>query len=383
MPNSLDNTTEYSFVLLTLFFKTGRNNESCCDVILLVDKYNWIHDYKIKWRQLSLTEFTTASHFNKINNSFRFKFREKILRASGLENIPNPNSRIKKTYVNLSLDQIQKVNSLFDREWRSQSFSNIDYVITGSNAAGQGIHNKSSFYLKQDNSQKFNIGFLFQSLRLTFNKNELQSNEFEQIWKNYMNNSWTFTQYKFDEWLNNNHELKKDFLFFNRDLKEEEHKKKIKEIKNRYCPQKEKYEVVYNTIWKYRQNLLNDINKNKKKFVIDFWNKQFTDNFIKLIEFAHIKPVSKIKDECISQKFNKDILRQIKDKNNILPLNPDTHTLFDKKEICWNSSGDLFFIHDNTNNVEILDDLKKIPSETLFKIKKYLDWYLINICHKS
>ncbi|MBQ6970548.1 HNH endonuclease [bacterium] len=53
-----------------------------------------------------------------------------------------------------------------------------------------------------------------------------------------------------------------------------------------------------------------------------------------MIEFAHIKPVSKIKDECISQKFNKDILRQIKDKNNILPLNPDTHTLFDKKEIC-------------------------------------------------
>ena len=96
MPNLLDSVTEYSFVLLTLFFKTGRNNESCCDVILLVDEYNWIHDYKIKWKKLSLTAYTTASHFDKINNSFKFKFREKILIASGLKNIPNPNPRIKK-----------------------------------------------------------------------------------------------------------------------------------------------------------------------------------------------------------------------------------------------------------------------------------------------
>lgn len=377
MSNSLDSATEYSFVLLTLFFKTGRNNESCCDVILLVDEYNWIHDYKIKWKKLSLTTYTTASHFDKINDSFKFKFREKILIASGLKNIPNPNPRIKKEYVNLSLDQIKKINSLFDMKWKNQSFSNIDYVITGSNAAGQGIHSKSSFYLKQDNGQKFNIGFLFQSLRLTINMNELQSNEFEQIWKNYMNNSAAFKQYKFNEWLNNDHNLKEDFLFFNKDLKEEEHKNKIKQIKKRYCPQRKKYEDVYNTIWRYRHNLLNDINKNKKKFVIDFWCKQFTDDFIKLIEFAHIKPVNKIKEECISQKFNKDILLQVKDKDNILPLNPDTHTLFDKHEIYWDLNGNLFSQNISNASKDLIPTaFRLIPKATLLNISQYLSWYL-------
>ena len=116
--------------------------------------------------------------------------------------------------------------------------------------------------------------------------------------------------------------------------------------------------------------------------MIDFWCKQFTDDFIKLIEFAHIKPVKKIKEECISQKFNKDILLEIKDNDNILPLNPDTHTLFDKQEICWNLKGDLFFIHSKTNNDELIpEDLKKIPNETLLRINKYLTWYLDNILH--
>lgn len=97
-----------------------------------------------------------------------------------------------------------------------------------------------------------------------------------------------------------------------------------------------------------------------------------------MIEFAHIKPVSKIKEECVSQKFNKDILLQIKDKKNIIPLNSDTHALFDKHEIYWDSNGKLSFWNKNTVSKELisLDYFECIPRSTLSNISEYLSWYL-------
>lgn len=370
-------TANYSFVSIKLFFKTGTNNESYCDVILLVDDYNWIHDYKIKWKKLSLTKFTTASHFDKIRNSFRFKFREKILKRIGLKNTPNPHLGIKKNYTNLAQEQVNKINELFDKEWIGQSFSNIDYVITGSNATGQGKKTNSSFYTKFDNNQKFNIGFLFQSLRLTINKNELQCNEFKSIWEKYNSSQSNFKHYEFKDWLNHDHALKKDFLFFNQNLTEEQQQTKIKEIKKKYCPLREKFEEMDNLIRRNRQNLINKLNKVKKEFVSNFWNKKANIN-IKTIELAHIKPVRKIREESIANEFKKDILDEIKDINNILPLDANTHTLFDKHEICWNLNGEIFFINDKNSDESISQVFKHIPEASLSKIHKYLSWYINN-----
>ena len=373
MINLTDKICDYLFVSLELFFKTGIHNESNCDVILLVDEDNWILDYKIKWKKLSLTEFTTASHYKKnIKKSFKLKFREKLLNILGLKSIPNfyPNHR--KKYINLNKEQINNVNTLFDSKWNNQSFSNIDYVITGSNATGQGNPKNSSFYLKHDN-KKFNIGFLFQSLRLTFHKMPL--NEFKEIWEDYFKNENNYQKCNFNEWLNKNHKLRIDFEYFNQKLSPTQQKSKIKQIKNKYCPLRRKYEEIYDLTMKYRQCLYNKLKKKKEEFTNNFWNKQFNDGFFKIVHFAHIKPVSEIKKEAIANKFDKKILENIKDENNILPLDPNTHNLFDKHEICWSlESGDIFFRDKQIPDNNVREDFLKIPIKSLNKIHDYLSW---------
>ncbi len=380
--HDVERIAKYSFVPITLFLKTGKKQESYCQVILLVDEYNWIHDYKIQWKKLFITQFTTEAHFNK-SNAFRFKFRNKVLENIGLTNTPNINGRCKQ-YIDLKNKQIEKINSLFKSEWIGQTFGNIDYIITGSNPAGQGDPTKSSFYLKNGN-QKENIGFLFQSLRLKFKKDELDSNEYKLLWNDYFSRKNNIKQYKdFYEWLNHDHNLKDDFDYFNHRLTPQEQKTKIKKIQKKYCPKKTKYEEICNIVRKYRNDLYSELNKKRKNFTENFWEKKFDDGYINLVEFAHIKPVCEIKQECIKNNFDKEILLEIKDEDNILPLNPDTHTLFDKRKIYWDpKSGCLIFIDQLQHDI-VDDNIKNIPQKTLSKIDHFLSWYRDNvICKRS
>lgn len=373
---SSNKIAEYAFVELKLFFK-HKNKESCCDVILLVDEYNWIHDYKVYWGTLTLTQYTTAAHFKNNSNSFKFNFRTKLLQIIGLENRAWNKPRICKPYIDLTQDQIIKVNQLFNNEWKNQTFSNIDYVITGSNASGQGDPSRSSFYWKTKSGFNKTIGFLFQALRLKFKKSELQINEINNIWHNYNNKTNIYKHYSFDMWLNNCHDLKMYFEYFNQKLTPRQQRKKINEIKNRYCPIRARYENICNLIIKYRSNLYNKLEKEREIFIKNFWQEDFDKESIQTIEFAHIKPVCEIKRECIQNEFNENILNDVKSINNILPLDPNTHTFFDKHMIYWNLDGDLCFLIKN-NCITIQNKFKKIPPNTLLHVYKFLLWYIKN-----
>ena len=64
-------------------------------------------------------------------------------------------------------------------------------------------------------------------------------------------------------------------------------------------------------------------------------------------EKAHIKPVYEIKNEYLKNS-NKEILRQISDPYNFLPLTPNIHTMYDKYKLYWDyKTGELKSTNDN------------------------------------
>lgn len=356
------NISQYAFVKMKYFAKCGCEGE----LILLVDENFWIHDYKVTFDKIAITEYTTQAHFDNKKNNISFKFRDELLKMLGFVHKPNLKFNLRKDYKTITdNEKIKKINDLFWEKWHHQTFPNIDYVFTGSNpSGGMGQISNSTYWTIFKNGDKKFPNFTLQSLLL---KHSYQEKDYLEIWENCIN----YNTFDFETWINGNHQIKTSFDWFNDNLSHpiNEWKNEFQKIKNRYCEQKNKYEQVCNCCLQYRSEIQNQLKQNKQSFVINFWDNTNIPN-IDIIEFAHIKPVYLIKNECFS-KNNPKILEEIKNKYNIIPLSPSMHRLYDRKKIYWSSKNGTMQA-DNNLNVKIDSEFKNIPSNSLKLVQPFL-----------
>ncbi len=87
-------------------------------------------------------------------------------------------------------------------------------------------------------------------------------------------------------------------------------------------------------------------------------------------EYAHIKPVFKIKEEFLNSNYNESILDEISDPNNFLPLPENIHSYYDNYLLYWNEDGQLELISNDVRDKDI-EEYKKINDEKVNQIRIY------------
>ncbi len=394
--NDFDAIKEFKFILIPVFYRNG----SECELILLIDDTNHIYDYRVIWKKFFITQYTTAAHF-KNSNQPRFIFRDKLLKLLGLNHSPNPVNGKRKEYVQIkSNDQINKINNLFWEEWISQTIPNISYVLTGSNPAGENNPKCAEYWttLTQYQNKKFSIGMFLDSIRYTKIAKFVTKETYIDIWNDFKQKSVKYIYINFEQWL-----LSDETSTYKRYLKEfnsESHTKaEWKSLKNdlsnfkwttRICERVST--IAQNNRNKIRKIILNRYG-NLRNFLTKFWNHNFNKEKDE-IELAHIKSVSKCKNEACKiaindKNFNRanEVLNQIKDENNIIPLKHWYHMQFDRCKIYWETNGvikisKLMDLNDKNFIIE-QNVFNTIPDEFLKKIKEYLQIYSNEIQNKK
>jgi len=393
--NNLDIAKEFKFVYLPVFYSNG----SKCKLILLVDYTNHICDYRVIWEKFIITKYTTATHFNN-PNQFRFRFRNKLLKLLHFEHIPNPMHNQRKSYVKINnFEEINNINNLFWNEWFGQTIPNISYILTGSNPSGENDPKQAEYWtkLKMYPNKKYAIGMFLDSIRYSKIWKFITNSTYLDKWNNFKQKKSQYDIISFENWLlsDKTSTYQRYLKEFNNERHTREEWKSLKEQLSNFKWTTKICESILSIAQKNRQIIRSIIlgkYGNPTKFLTKFWDHDFSDERDE-IEFAHIKSVEKcqyeacdiaIRDQNISDKA-KEILNQIKDENNIIPLKHWYHRLFDTHNIYWEINGEIkisksmslddkkFIIREKTFNM--------IPNKFLNNIKKYLQTY--NDCLKN
>lgn len=121
-------------------------------------------------------------------------------------------------------------------------------------------------------------------------------------------------------------------------------------------------------------------NYRDERFIKDSYEDFFvkTDNTPVLLQFAHIKPVQLIKMQAFAETMKEkreEILKQIADIKNFLPLSNDVHDLYDKnKAFYWDVDGRIKFC--DKNYYSITKCYLNIKEEKAKECSKYLKEYI-------
>lgn len=370
--------SDYNFKIVKLKVFSGKdenNFDNSLYYYLLIDENNFIHDYKIEFKQIYITNITTKSHENMnkmLSNGFQI--RVDLLRKLGLENKwqSTPNSR--KEYFLFNIDEINKngINKWsFNKKWNDITFQMIHYILRGSNSSGEG--NGKGYLWTKYNNEIFPLGFLLKSLNISnyIYKNYNNPN-YDIIWDEFKNKNFR-NVVNFNSWLNEDDLLNKYFKAFKYDPKRWRVYKKTLEsdLKKHLLSFKKIDELIKN---RYRREYVENIESlynDVKQLYLSFFEinkKEINTRYDK----AHIKPVWLIKKEYLLTK-NHSLLNQISDPNNFLPLAKNIHDLYDNKYFYWDENGKLIKLK-KLNENEILN-FKQIAKNKIPLIQNYLNEY--------
>ncbi|WP_033159936.1 MAG4270 family putative restriction endonuclease [Mycoplasmoides alvi] len=351
---------------------TSTSKKSTTKIVykLLIDEENFIHDYKISFDELEICRDTTERHENSKKNSKALEYRKKILEFLKIDHRFNGKN---KEYIQIDKTSLKNLNEyISDFNWGFDiTFQNVIYIITGSNPPGEG-RNKSFFVWKDKDKNEFKMGFLLKLLRL--DAKFKQSLSYESVWKDD-----SLEKIPFEKWIENkllsNNTIKYYLNLFTKDSKDwEKHFNEFTcNINNFSKIYKKTHDEIGKLRAKFKENVRKEYNKLKEEeFCINFFQPGRNLKW----DFAHIKPVHRIKQEYFQSKSkDKKKLNEICDPKNFLPLPINIHKMFDNKEICWDRTGKLKIIK-NDKNYSPSDDLKyfeQIKYSFLEKIKKYLE----------
>lgn len=377
--NRLNDNFQFKLILMDVFSGEVNNKKNDWTYYLLVDENNFIHDYKIQAKRVSIKTQTTKSHsMNNKRNSKELNRRKEFLEELNLKHeFVEDNKKSKKDSIFFdenNIDLIKFNKWLWDLKWTDITFQNIEYILNGSNPSGQG--NGRGFLNIFYNNSIQPFGFFLQTLNISKTINKLYKKNvliYDLIWSNF--DSKSIKKFSFEEWVEENEIL--DDLLKQFKLNPENWKQIIEEFRLTIRTQKKYFEDLEQKISKLRTKQKKLIkNKYKKRDIIyDFFSNFQENNYPDRITYAHIKPVWKIKKEYLTNQDNKEsILEQISDINNFLPLSPNIHDLYDNYYFYWTNTGELKQIKEINNKNEITN-YSQINKNKLESIQKYLNEY--------
>lgn len=359
------NLTNYEFriVKMEVFNESHNLKQNQMTYYLLVDANNFIHDYKFQFHKLIITPQTTESH-NKPSLDKRLLQRLQMLK---ILNIKHTFSEHKEAIEISDQDLLEKLNKwIWKENWNNFTFQNIEYLIKGSNPLGQG---SAKGYLKTDyHGISYCFGFFFQMLNIGNAILKKYNNvSYDSVWYEYFNNK-NITEVDFDKWMEKSDisNFFKEYVLNSKNWKNINDRFKIHLNKLR-----QDFMKLEDEISRLRNKYRNDINKRFQQsgnIINHFFEQADTTS----CEYAHIKPVYQIRNEYLKTN-DQEVLNQIADTNNFLPLSPNVHTLYDKKYFYWTKHGELIDIKEFINK-DILG-FSKIRSEVILDIEKYLNDY--------
>lgn len=336
---------------------------------LLVDDFNFIHDYKIFFKKLEVRNITTKSHEITKRNSDALHYRKIFLNDLGLEHLfqdKDKHNKRKNIYL-FNYSDILKSNLNTERcliNYRKLTFQNINYILSGSNATGEG-KGKGTFYTSYK-SNNINFGFFLQCLNVSKDIDKRFENiDYSSAWEKSPTIS-------FSRWLDNSEEIRRLFIDFK--INKNEWKNIKKEFKENYRKKRYDFISLENEINKLRREQKERVKRTYGIVKLNMLQKNFFN--LKILDdkvvYAHIKPVWKIKEEYMNNK-DKKILGEISDINNFLPLPSDIHDMYDNYMFYWNVDGKIINI-----SCQNLDRLKKYCITNNHKLQEifyYLNEY--------
>ncbi len=365
------NITNYDFKVIKMNV-FSKNNMSNIDYYILVDQNNYIHDYKIHFNNIEIRTSTTKSHEKVKRNNYSLLVRKQLINKLNLEHEFNDNSK-KKDVFYFDSKQIKelKINKYIEKEvvFKNITFQNIEYILTGSNPSGQG--NKNGYLKTIYNDKEYVFGFFMQVVNI-IKKIEYTFSDisYKEIWNEWKENK--IETYSFTSWINSSNLLK---TYFNKFIFSNEKTQEWKKIKCDF--EKEMLKNINNyidldkKISKLRNKQKDNV-KNSFISIINMCNSYFEHIQIDNPEYAHIKPVWKIKQEFLESN-DENILLEISDKYNCLPLPPDIHKGYDKHNYYWDDKGIINILNNKINDLERVLKFSKINNSYINeKVKKYL-----------
>lgn len=359
------NLTNYEFriVKMEVFNESYKQKQNELTYYLLVDADNFIHDYKFKCNKLFITPQTTKSHEKK-SMPPKLLMRCEMIKLLNLKHTFSAQKEAREISDKNLLENLNKW--ILCEDWKHITFQTIEYLIKGCNSTGQG--NANGYFKTHYHGIAYCFGFFFQRLNISKKiKMKYSDVSYKQIWNEYFNNK-NVTEINFEKWMEQN----KLSHFFKQYIVNSKNWKTInKELDTHLNLLEQDFMQLEDKITELRNRYRTDIKKRFKKcgnIINHFFELADTTN----CEYAHIKPVYQIRNEYLKDK-HQEILNQIADSNNFLPLSPNVHKLYDKKYFYWTSDGELNNIKEYKHKDVVGFD--KIRPEVITDIQKYLNDY--------
>lgn len=372
--NNIFNKFKFKVVKMDVFNKCKDESENRITYDLLTVDDVIIVDYKIKFHQINIKDCTTKSHEN--SKRLDLQYRLHILSKLGIKH--EFKQQGKKSYCFKDPDKIKAVNDYLESDDAGSklTFQQIEYILTGSNPSGQGKSGRGYLYTMY-NGKHIPFGLFLKSVNQckhfqNYAKKHFDIHDFSGLYE-------MAEQVSFQDWIDQNGRLEKYVKKFH------DHSKQWKTIRDNFVKE---YQHVIASFYQL-ESQVNKYRSEQKKWIQEQYSENATlyhayfniTNINEDYEVAHIKPVWLIKEEYSLGK-DPEILNQIRDVNNFLPLPSNIHRSYDRKQFYWTQDGCIKKLITNKlpNNI---DEFKQINPEMLNKISYFINEYKIKIIDKQ
>lgn len=372
--NNIFNKFKFKVVKMDVFNKCKDESENRITYDLLTVDDVIIVDYKIKFHQINIKDCTTKSHEN--SKRLDLQYRLHILSKLGIKH--EFKQQGKKSYCFKDLDKIKAVNDYLESDDAGSklTFQQIEYILTGSNPSGQGKSGRGYLYTMY-NGKPIPFGLFLKSVNQckhfqNYAKKHFDIHDFSGLYE-------MAEQVSFQDWIDQNGRLEKYVKKFH------DHSEQWKTIRDNFVKD---YQHVIASFYQL-ESQVNKYRSEQKKWIQEQYSENATlyhayfniTNINEDYEVAHIKPVWLIKEEYSLGK-DPEILNQIRDVNNFLPLPSNIHRSYDRKQFYWTQDGCIKKLITNKlpNNI---DEFKQINPEMLNKISYFINEYKIKIIDKQ
>lgn len=372
--NNIFNKFKFKVVKMDVFNKCKDESENRITYDLLTVDDVIIVDYKIKFHQINIKDCTTKSHEN--SKRLDLQYRLHILSKLGIKH--EFKQQGKKSYCFKDPDKIKAVNDYLESDDAGSklTFQQIEYILTGSNPSGQGKSGRGYLYTMY-NGKPIPFGLFLKSVNQckhfqNYAKKHFDIHDFSGLYE-------MAEQVSFQDWIDQNGRLEKYVKKFH------DHSEQWKTIRDNFVKE---YQHVIASFYQL-ESQVNKYRSEQKKWIQEQYSENATlyhayfniTNINEDYEVAHIKPVWLIKEEYSLGK-DPEILNQIRDVNNFLPLPSNIHRSYDRKQFYWTQDGCIKKLITNKlpNNI---DEFKQINPEMLNKISYFINEYKIKIIDKQ
>lgn len=372
--NNIFNKFRFKVVKMDVFNKSKDESKNKITYYLLTVDDVIIVDYKIIFHQINIKDCTTKSHEN--SKRLDLQYRLHILSKLGIKH--EFKQQGKKSYCFKDPNKIKAVNDYLESDDAGSklTFQQIEYILTGSNPSGQGKSGRGYLYTMY-NGKPIPFGLFLKSVNQckhfqNYAKKHFDIHDFSGLYE-------MAEQVSFQDWIDQNGHLEKYVKKFH------DYSEQWKTIRDNFVKE---YQYVITSFYqlerkvnKYRSEQKRQIQEQYSENA-DLYHAYFNiTNIHEDYEVAHIKPVWLIKEEYSLGK-DPEILNQIKDVNNFLPLPSNIHWSYDRKQFYWTQDGCIKKLITNKlpNNI---DEFKQINPEMLNKISYFINEYKTKIIDKQ